>query len=173
MLAKDPAHRPPADATRALLHSVAVGGTPSVPADTARPAQRRHRGLWLAAAAVALVAVPAVFPLHGKKDAPDPSPSPAPVDPVRGRFTAAPQPCSLISADGGRTPRRPILPSTADAAFVYDATDGLGSGRTSTVWLRSSNVVLKVVFADHLDSTDATRIHQNAIEAAGTVATHL
>jgi hypothetical protein len=269
MLAKDPAHRPPADTTRTLLRSVAGGENPA-PYDLPDTAGRatagratavastaparsapwhRRSGPWPAAiavavvAVVALVAVPAVFLLNGQKNASDPSPSPAPVDPVRGRFAAAPQPCSLITSAeaahlGARSAANPEaqgcswgdglggggaievwlqhfvpkgslsapslaeeyladkkrqftdsahtadrinstqsgvtdVPSTADAAFVYDATDGIGSGRSSTVWLRSSNVVLKVVFADHVGSTAATRIHQNAIEAARTVATHL
>jgi hypothetical protein len=65
------------------------------------------------------------------------------------------------------------VPSITDGAFVYDATDGIDAGRSSTVWLRSSNVVIKVVYAEHAESADAVRVRQNAVEAARTVAGHL
>jgi hypothetical protein len=244
MLAKDPADRPPAGATRALLQSVAGGGTPATLPDTrapAAPARPRRRVLWATAAALTVAAVPAAFLLTGQNDSRHPSPSPAPVDPVRGRFPAAPRPCALITSAeaahlGARSQARPQpqgcswgdgpggsievwlqhfvprgglsapslaeeyladkrrqsaasahaadrigstqsgvtdLPSTADAAFVLDATDGLGAGHASTVWLRSSNVVLKVVFADHVGATDAAQVHRDAVEAARTAATRL
>ncbi|MGH3374284.1 MAG: hypothetical protein ACRDP6_06065, partial [Actinoallomurus sp.] len=195
-------------------------------------------------ALAAAVAVPAGFLLGGQKDAPDPPParSPAPVDPLRGRFVAAPRPCSLITSPeaarlGAGTPANaeaqgcrwgdslggdsiemwlqhfaprgqltaPSLaegyiadkkrqftvsahtadkinstqsgvtdvPDVADAAFVYDVTEGIGPGRSSTVWLRSSNVVVKVVYADLSGATDAARLHQRAIETARTVGARL
>jgi len=65
------------------------------------------------------------------------------------------------------------VPSVAEAAFVYDAADGIDAGRSSTVWLRSSNVVVKVVYADHLGSGEPARLHRNALETARVVAAHL
>ena len=257
MLVKDPAHRLSADLTRTLLQRVAGGETPEpyivpetagravafAPTAPVRPAWHRRRGPRAAAVAVAVAvtAVPvAVFLLSGSKDTPDPPP--APVDPLRGRYASAPQPCSLITSPeaarlGVRTRARPVtqgcswgdalgggsievwlqhfaptpgasapglaeayladkerqftvsahaadkinstqsgvtrVPSITDGAFVYDATDGIDAGRSSTVWLRSSNVVIKVVYAEHAGSADAVRVRQNAVEAARTVAGHL
>jgi eukaryotic-like serine/threonine-protein kinase len=65
------------------------------------------------------------------------------------------------------------VPGTADAAFVYDGTDGIGAGRSSTVWLRSSNLVVEVVFADLTGALGAARLHQNALAAARAVGTRL
>ncbi|MDN3358071.1 serine/threonine-protein kinase [Actinomadura sp. DC4] len=235
LLEKNPARRPPPEAARTLLRSVASGGTPAIP-DTV-PATRapRHGARWAAAAVAAAVAVAlVVFLPDGKK----PTGSQAPADPVRGRFTAAPQPCSLLTPAeatrlGARSAARPEaqgcswgggtvevwlqhfaprgslsapslaeeyfadkkrqltvsahsadtidstqsgvadVPSVADAAFAYDATDGVDAGRSSTVWLRSSNLVLKVVRADHTGATDAAALRGGAVEAARTVAAHL
>jgi hypothetical protein len=253
LLAKDPAHRPPAGLTQALLRNVAAGvASRDLPETTGRatsvaPAPRnlpwrRRRGprlAVLAAVCAVAVAVPAVLLLTGQKNTPGPPParSPAPADPVRGRFPAAPQPCSLLSAseaahlglragraeaqgcvwDGGTIEiwlqhfvptgglnapnlaeayladkKRQVtvaahtadrigsaqsgvtdVPSVADVAFVYDAADGIDAGRSSTVWLRSSNVVVKVVYADHLGSGEPARLHWNALETARVVAAHL
>jgi hypothetical protein len=65
------------------------------------------------------------------------------------------------------------VPGVADAAFAFDATDGIDSGRSSTVWLRSSNVVVKVVCADLTGATDAARLRQEALTAARTIGAHL
>ncbi|GLY90516.1 serine/threonine-protein kinase [Actinoallomurus iriomotensis] len=65
------------------------------------------------------------------------------------------------------------LPGVADAAFAFDATDGIDSGHSSTVWLRSSNLVVKVVYADLAGSADAARLHRDAVAAARTVTAHL
>ncbi|TQM01220.1 protein kinase-like protein [Actinoallomurus bryophytorum] len=61
------------------------------------------------------------------------------------------------------------IPATGDAAFVYDATDGVDAGLSSTVWLRSSNLVVQVVYADHVGTTSAAQVRRHAIEAARTV----
>jgi hypothetical protein len=65
------------------------------------------------------------------------------------------------------------VPGVADAAFAFDETDGIDAGRSSTVWLRSSNVVVKVVYADLTGATGAARLRQDAVAAARTVAARL
>jgi hypothetical protein len=65
------------------------------------------------------------------------------------------------------------VPGVADAAFAFDETDGIDSGRSSTVWLRSSNVVVKVVYADPTGATGAARLRQDAVAAARTVGARL
>ncbi|MFB9836525.1 hypothetical protein, partial [Actinoallomurus acaciae] len=65
------------------------------------------------------------------------------------------------------------VPGVADAAFAFDETDGIDSGRSSTVWLRSSNVVVKVVYADLTGSTGAVRIRQDVVAAARTIGARL
>ena len=59
------------------------------------------------------------------------------------------------------------LPATGDEAFVYDATDGIGTGRTSTVWLRASNLVVKIVYAGE------SGVHEGVLAAARDVARRL
>jgi hypothetical protein len=242
MLTKDPARRPPADVAETWLRSVAGDETPVVPAPPGEPAARKS-WRW-AALAVALcaaaAAVPAAFLLTGGKATPKPSASPP--DPVRGRFAAAPQACSLLTAaeaarlgvqgtpapdSQGCTWGRSLgglsiavqvrhfapasgltgpglaeayyadrkrqaavsahaddklhssqsgvsdVAATGDAAFVFDATDGIDSGRSSTVWLRSSNLVLTVVHTDDTGASPPARLHQSALIAARTVAAHL
>jgi hypothetical protein len=61
------------------------------------------------------------------------------------------------------------VPAAGDAAFVYDATDGVDDGLSSTVWLRSSNLVVEIVYADHAGTIPAAQVRQHAIEAARTV----
>ena len=65
------------------------------------------------------------------------------------------------------------VPATGDAAFVYDATDGIDAGHSSTVWLRSSNLVVEIVYADHRGTTSATEVRRRAIEAARTAGERL
>jgi hypothetical protein len=65
------------------------------------------------------------------------------------------------------------IPATGDAAFVYDARDGLDAGLSSTVWLRSSNLVVEVVYADHVGTVPAAQVRRHAIEAARTVGDRL
>jgi eukaryotic-like serine/threonine-protein kinase len=65
------------------------------------------------------------------------------------------------------------VPATGDAAFVYDATDGIDAGHSSTVWLRSSNLVVAIVYADHGGTVPAAQVRRHAIEAARTVGDRL
>jgi hypothetical protein len=65
------------------------------------------------------------------------------------------------------------LPATGDAAFVYNATDGIDSGRSAVVWMRYSNVVVKIVYADETGASTASRLYQGAVAAARTVGAHL
>ena len=65
------------------------------------------------------------------------------------------------------------IPATGDAAFVYDAKDGIDAGLSSTVWLRSSNLVVEIVYADHGGTVPAAQVRRHAIEAARTVGDRL
>jgi eukaryotic-like serine/threonine-protein kinase len=258
LLARDPDRRPPADVAATWLRSVATNGAPALPAgppDTGgrplagvptEPVRRDRHGrgkVVIAAAVVALVAaVPAAILLRpGKAASPTTKHTVPPPDPVRGRFAAAPPPCSLITspeaarlgAAGTPTARsqgcswgglsggsldlqlrlfaptgtlsapnlaqsyyadkkRQVgiaahaddkihsaqsavtdVPATGDVAFVYDATDGIDAGRSSTVWLRSSNLVIEIVYADHEGTVPAAQVHRHALEAARTVGDRL
>jgi hypothetical protein len=206
--------------------------------------QNRRKAVIAAAAVVALGAVVTAGLLlyPGRAAPPTAGRSPAPPDPVRGRFPAAPPACSLLTSaqaaglgagtsaaarsqgcswgdgiKGGSIDlnlqtfaprgsldapnlaqayyadkRRQIaisahaddkihsaqtavtdVPATGDAAFVYDATDGIDAGHSSTVWLRSSNLVIEVAYADHTGGTATAEVHRRAVEAARAVSDHL
>jgi serine/threonine protein kinase len=262
LLAGDPARRPAAGVAATWLRRVADGDTPVLPAgpDTdgpgmdgrslaaqpTKPTRRRGRRKAIIAAVVVVAlgaAVPAAVLLsHGKTAPPTAKRSAPPPDPVRGRFAAAPSPCSLITASeaarlGTGTSmaahsqecswgdslagssidvqlrrfapsgslsapnlaqayyadkRRQLdvsahaedkihsaqsgvadVPATGDVAFVCDATDGIDAGLSSTVWLRSSNLVIEIVYADHVGTVPAAQVRRNAIEAARTVGDRL
>ncbi len=58
------------------------------------------------------------------------------------------------------------LPARGDEAFVCDATNGLDAGRTSTAWLRASNLIIKIVYADLAGESTVPALHQGASRAA-------
>ncbi|WP_433252973.1 serine/threonine-protein kinase [Streptosporangium sp. CA-135522] len=108
ILTKDARERPGEAVIRTALHRVAQGLpagpiAPQAPPQETAPARPRRTG-WLigagVAAAVAATAAVAFVTVSGGSA--DPAASPAAPDPRAGRFTAAPDPCTLLTEPQSR-----------------------------------------------------------------------
>ncbi|MGV9770945.1 serine/threonine-protein kinase [Streptosporangium sp. NPDC003464] len=135
VLAKDPRERPGEAVLRAALHRVAQGLpagplSPQTPPEPAAPSRPRRTG-WLVGAGVAAAAAAAAVVLvtvSGGQAAPGASPT-AP-DPRAGRFTAAPEPCTLLTGAQSRavvpgaTPMDMPAQQDREAYCVWDSPAG-------------------------------------------------
>jgi serine/threonine protein kinase len=159
MLAKDPALRPPADAVAVRLRRLAPG-------TIAAQAQGCSWGDGLNGDSIDLRIEH--FTPRGPTSAPDRAHAYY-FDKKRQLGVSAHADDNIHSSQSAVTD----VPATGDEAFVYDATDGIDDGRSSIVWLRASNVVIKVGYAHHAGAADAVRLRQGALQAARAVGTRL